>query len=132
MSTQSFSYFASQYRRSRIIQRDVTAPTMNVSRDFRRRIAANTLLTCSKVTARIEITHACRFHMWKCGFLDGANWVKRSYRGYSTAKRTNLGGYISEDSPLISQSAVRFLSMAYDRIDLHMKTLITSTISSST
>jgi hypothetical protein len=59
------NHLASQYRRSMIKQRDVTAPIMSVSRDFRRRIAVNTLLTCSKVTARIKISHVHKFHMWQ-------------------------------------------------------------------
>ena len=37
--------------------------------------------------------------------------MNASYRGYSSAKRTEFGGYVSEGSPLIPQSRVRFLSM---------------------
>lgn len=48
------NHFATQYKRSITRQKTVTAPTMNVSRDFRRRIAVKTLLTCNKSIARIK------------------------------------------------------------------------------
>lgn len=124
MNTQNSNHFTTQYKRSLAKQKAVTAPIMRVSRDFRRRVAVNTLLTCNKTTARIKTKHIISM------LLNRQNTNTGSNRGYSSADCTNFGGCISKGRPLLPQGGVCLLSMLDYRINLHRQA-VTSPISTS-
>lgn len=98
------------------MHRDVTPPTISESRDFRRRIAVNTLFTCSKNQNQ----------PWCTSIQLRVPRNDMSYRGYSTAERANFRCNSSESGPLVLQGGVGLLSMTYHGIKLYRQTIIRS------